>query len=108
MDATCPFVSKIHKLVYDASRDGHNIVIVGDEDHPEVMGIKGWCEGAAAVVDSAQKTMALSGDGFFIVCQTTIKKEMLDNVIDTLDRMGKTYTVGNTICSANCRKTGKL
>ena len=67
VDATCPFVSKIHRLVYEASRSGHDIIIVGDEDHPEVKGIKGWCDGKAFVVDSAEKARALTGDDFFIV-----------------------------------------
>ena len=54
VDATCPFVSKIHGLVSRASEDGYNIVIVGDENHPEVQGIKGWCKGEAMVIDSIE------------------------------------------------------
>ena len=42
-DATCPFVRKIHKLVEKHSREGRRIVIVGNDHHPEVEGIKGWC-----------------------------------------------------------------
>ena len=104
VDATCPFVSKIHRLVYEASRSGHDIIIVGDEDHPEVKGIKGWCDGKAFVVDSAEKARALTGDDFFIVCQTTIKKEILDCVIEALDENKKIYTVRNTICSATAER----
>ena len=73
VDATCPFVSKIHGLVSRASEDGYNIVIVGDENHPEVQGIKGWCKGEAMVIDSIEKAEKITEDNLFIVCQTTIK-----------------------------------
>ena len=44
VDATCPFVKKIHDIVERESREGKQIVIVGNDLHPEVEGIKGWCE----------------------------------------------------------------
>ena len=43
VDATCPFVKKIHKIVRDESQKGNYIIIIGDKNHPEVQGIKGWC-----------------------------------------------------------------
>lgn len=42
VDATCPFVKKIHRIVEKESMEGKHIVIIGDESHPEVQGIKGW------------------------------------------------------------------
>lgn len=104
VDTTCPFVGKIHRLVYEASSEGYNIVIVGNEDHPEVKGIKGWCAGKASVVDSAEKAGRLDGNDFFIVCQTTIKKELLESVLKELDSKGKRYRVNNTICSATAKR----
>ena len=44
VDATCPFVKKIHRIVEKESVEGKHIVIIGDESHPEVQGIKGWAE----------------------------------------------------------------
>ena len=42
LDATCPFVKKIHEIVRDASDRGEAVVIAGDREHPEVQGIRGW------------------------------------------------------------------
>lgn len=100
VDATCPFVSRIHGLVSKASGEGYNIVIVGDENHPEVQGIKGWCRDGAVILDSAEKAEGVVYDNLFIVCQTTIKKELLDSVVEVFNRRNKTFTVQNTICSA--------
>ena len=58
VDATCPFVKKIHRIVERESRDGKHIIIIGDELHPEVQGIKGWAENGVTViktVEDAQK-----------------------------------------------------
>ena len=55
VDATCPFVKKIHTLAAEASENGYHIIIVGDENHPEVKGIKGWCCGNSTIVDSAER-----------------------------------------------------
>ena len=104
VDATCPFVSKIHGLVSRASEDGYNIVIVGDENHPEVQGIKGWCKGEATVIDSIEKAEKIAEDNLFIVCQTTIKEELLYSVVDVFTKKNKVFTVKNTICSATERR----
>lgn len=104
VDATCPFVSKIHGLVSRASKDGYNIVIVGDENHPEVQGIKGWCKGEATVIDSVEKAEKITEDNLFIVCQTTIKEELLYSVVDVFTKKNKVFTVKNTICSATERR----
>ena len=52
VDATCPFVRKIHKIVERESKAGRHIIIVGNDTHPEVEGIKGWCEGPVTVISS--------------------------------------------------------
>ena len=100
-DATCPFVAKIHKLVYDTDK---KVIIVGDKNHPEVMGIFGWCRKPAAVVSSYEEAAALEDDDFFVVTQTTIREEMLNDVISALEENGKTYQVTNTICSATSKR----
>ena len=100
IDATCPFVSKIHALVSDAAKEGYQVVIVGDKDHPEVKGIKGWSGENAIIVNSPEEAKMITEDNLFIVCQTTIKKEMLDSIVEVLDKLNKKYTVKNTICNA--------
>ena len=110
VDATCPFVSKIHSLAADASGKGLNVVIVGDAAHPEVKGIKGWCSGEALIVNSGEEAAAIKADNLFIVCQTTIRKELLDEIVQVLEASGKKFIVKNTICNAtamrqkNCSK----
>ncbi|MGN1415165.1 MAG: bifunctional 4-hydroxy-3-methylbut-2-enyl diphosphate reductase/30S ribosomal protein S1 [Anaerovoracaceae bacterium] len=100
VNATCPFVSKIHTLVRQAWEDGYQVVIVGDRNHPEVRGIAGWCGNQARIVASAREADLLEEDNLFLVCQTTIRKETLEAVTDVLNKKGKNFTVRNTICNA--------
>ena len=55
IDATCPFVARIHDLVRTAKEKGKQVVIVGDENHPEVQGINGWCGDSAIIVSTPQE-----------------------------------------------------
>ena len=55
VDATCPFVKKIHTIVQDESQKGNRIIIVGNKDHPEVEGIIGWCETKSYTVQSVSE-----------------------------------------------------
>ena len=101
IDATCPFVAKIHKLVHETEKQ---VVIVGDAQHPEVMGIFGWCRKPAIVVSSYEEAAAVSEDDFFVVTQTTIREAMLNDVIKAFEDNGKTFDVNNTICSATSKR----
>ena len=101
IDATCPFVAKIHKLVHETDKQ---VVIVGDAQHPEVMGIFGWCRKPAIVVSSYEEAAAVSEDDFFVVTQTTIREAMLNDVIRAFEDNGKTFEVNNTICSATSKR----
>ena len=100
VDATCPFVNKIHKLVFDANAEGKAIVIVGDKVHPEVVGINGWCENKAYIVNSGEEAALVKEERVFLVCQTTIKKELLDEIIAVLTENKVEIEVNNTICNA--------
>ncbi len=101
IDATCPFVTKIHNLVYET---GRQVVIVGDSEHPEVMGISGWCRKPAVIVGSYDEAMQINEDELFIVTQTTIKESMLAEVIKALEEQHKDFIVNNTICSATSKR----
>ncbi len=100
IDATCPFVNKIHTLVYEAYLQNKCIVIVGDEKHPEVIGINGWCENSAIILDSEEKAAKVKRSPVFLVCQTTIKKELLDKIISVLKCNHIEVEINNTICNA--------
>lgn len=100
VDTTCPFVKKIHKLVCEAKKDGYAILIIGDRNHPEVIGINGWCDNSAIIVNSAKEAALLTDETFFVVAQTTVRKELLDEIIGVLERNGRRLTINNTICNA--------
>jgi len=100
IDATCPFVTKIHRLVRDARDAGKQVMIVGDKGHPEVIGINGWCDNEAFIVNSEAEAEEFTGSDAFVVCQTTLKEELLDTVVKTLERKNVQLEVVNTICNA--------
>ncbi len=97
IDATCPFVEKIHRLVSETDKQ---VIIVGDDSHPEVIGIAGWCNSPAIVLDSGNSAKALQDEEYFIVTQTTIRQEVLDEVVETIEAKGFAYELHNTICNA--------
>ena len=73
VDCTCPFVHHVHQIVHDFSRDGSPVIILGDEGHPEIQGILGWCQGEKYVIQGALDIAALpdSAAEAMVVCQTT-------------------------------------
>ena len=113
VDATCPFVKKIHDLVEEAYGKGYRIIILGDAQHPEVRGINGWCENSALVGPTAEAAREIKEDKLFVVCQTTIRRELLDEVSAVLRSEGKQAEIHNTICGAttlrqnSCMKLAK-
>ena len=103
LDGTCPFVKKIHKLVYAANEKGDHIIIVGNRVHPEVMGINGWCENSAIVLDTVAEAKALeldAGQPYTLVVQTTFREGLFLEIVSVLQEKTSRLTVHNTICSA--------
>lgn len=100
VDATCPFVARIHQLVNKAFREGSPIIIVGDRSHPEVIGINGWCENKAFIAHSAEDAKKFDAKEAFLVCQTTLNENVLAEVVSTLQERGVKLDIQNTICSA--------
>lgn len=102
IDLTCPFVSKIHKIVKEHYKKGCQIVIVGDKNHPEVMGINGWCDNSAIIIDDPNEQVDenLAEKAVCIVAQTTIKKEIFVQIVQTLKKTCKSTLIFDTICSA--------
>ena len=103
VDATCPFVLKIHKIVKDASAEGDQIVIIGNEKHPEVEGIMGWSETPVHVVDTVEKAEKLKLDkskNVRVVSQTTFNYKKFQDIVEIIAKKGYDITVLNTICNA--------
>ncbi|MDR1136397.1 MAG: bifunctional 4-hydroxy-3-methylbut-2-enyl diphosphate reductase/30S ribosomal protein S1 [Clostridiales Family XIII bacterium] len=104
IDATCPFVKRIHNLVKGAYEDGYKIVVAGDRGHPEVQGINGWCGDEAVIINSIAEASEIRGEKIFAVSQTTAIRERFDGIIKTLLDGGNEVVVNNTICDATVRR----
>jgi len=100
IDATCPFVKRIQQLVREAKNNGYHIVVVGDKNHPEVIGINGWCDNEAQVVSNLEEAKKIKEDNLFIVAQTTITSELFNEIAYYLNSEKKETVVYNTICHA--------
>ena len=103
VDATCPFVKKIHRTVEKESAAGRQIIIIGNDNHPEVEGIKGWCRHPALVIESAEQAEALNlpeGPKVCVVSQTTFNYKKFKDLVEILDKKRYDRIVVNTICNA--------
>lgn len=103
LDGTCPFVKKIHNIVHEKLPNGMGIIIVGDGTHPEVIGINGWCENAAVILEDeeAAKTKEIpEKDRYAVVVQTTFRQAKFDKILEILQDRGVNMEIHNTICSA--------
>ncbi len=105
LNATCPFVSKIHRYVEDYSNRGYNIIIIGSPKHPEVCGIKGWASKESRVtiinsIEDAEKFSDKCEKKLCIVSQTTFNYNKFQDLVEIIDKKGYDITVLNTICNA--------
>ena len=103
VDATCPFVLKIHNIVKRQSEAGAQIVIIGNENHPEVQGIMGWCVNTPVVIDTAEKAENLRLDcdkNVCIVSQTTFNYNKFKELVEIIEKKGYNTIISNTICNA--------
>ena len=105
LNATCPFVSKIHRYVEDYSSKGYDIIIVGSPKHPEVCGIKGWADEKCHVTiinspEDAENYMKNSTKKLCIVSQTTFNYNKFQDIVEIIAKKGYDIVVLNTICNA--------
>lgn len=103
IDTTCPFVRKIHKIVKECYKKGYSIIVIGDRNHPEVIGINGWCENSAIVIKNLDELNEITFDKskqYCVVAQTTINLDLYKQVIDILSKEIEGVLFNNTICSA--------
>ena len=103
IDATCPFVKRIHRIVEKESGNGRRIIIIGNDGHPEVEGIKGWSKTSAVVVESpeqAQNFEAKKDEKLCIVSQTTFNYKKFQDLVEIFRKKGYDIIVANTICNA--------
>lgn len=101
-DATCPYVKKIQNTVSSYASKGYNIIIVGNKTHPEVVGINGWCDDKAIIIDHPDQLDGLIlGDApTCVVAQTTFSIKQWEAISGKLKEMVPDINVFNTICLA--------
>ena len=103
VDATCPFVKKIHNIVAEQSAAGRHVIIVGDAKHPEVQGIRGWGDANTKVIDSYEEfeNLAISPKvQLCLVAQTTFNYNKFQELVEKISRTSYDINVLNTICNA--------
>ncbi len=103
IDATCPFVKRIHKIVGEESAKGKSIIVVGSKSHPEVEGIVSYAGESVYVIESPEKAKEFDGDKsleYTVVSQTTFNRKKFQETIEILNNYGYNINVVNTICNA--------
>src|SRR5699024_4067032 len=101
VDATCPFVCKIHRIVEKAGKEGKQIVITGSAEHPEVEGVRGWCCGKVTIISDASQLDEIDWkQPACMVSQTTFNYKKFQDVVEIIEKKGYDIEVCNTICNA--------
>ncbi len=106
VDATCPFVARIHKIAYERSLEGCTVLVAGDEKHPEVIGIRAHCQGESFAFTSPQELEKLAAQHglaqkkIAVLAQTTFNKAIWDECSSLAKQLLPQAEVFDTICSA--------
>ena len=103
IDATCPFLKKIHRIVSEQNENGRRVIIVGNGKHPEVEGIKGWGNDDTLVIETAEefeKLQISDGEKLCIVAQTTFNYNKFQDLVEKISKTRYDILVLNTICNA--------
>ncbi len=108
IDATCVKVKKIHKIVEEYKNKGYDIIITGDKNHPEVLGILGWCGNNAAVIESPEELLELELDShkkYCMVSQTTFNTDTFRKIENSINVNNiQNIEIYNTICDATRKR----
>lgn len=106
VDAACPSVARVHRLVADYSRDGGTVIIAGEADHPEVRATAAWGTGGPVVI--VERAEDVPGrewpDRALLVAQTTLTKPIFAEIVEALKARIADLTVADTICNATAAR----
>ena len=106
IDATCPFVEKIHRIVQKAEREGRRCLIIGTPEHPEVQAIASFCTGPVVLQSAEELQKWLDFDGtrrdlpLTMVCQTTGTQKNWDSCREIAKKICTNLEIFDTICRA--------
>lgn len=111
IDATCPFVSKIHRIVYENSAEGDIILLAGDRHHPEVQGILSNCKGSCYTFNDEHELTEIlkiipkeNNNGVCVVAQTTFNEEIWKKCLKILKKVYTNAKIFDTICNATSKR----
>lgn len=104
VDATCPFVKRVHKAVERLSADGYEVVVVGERHHPEVVATLAHAAGSRAVPTADEARTMDFGPRVGIVVQTTQSEAVLESVVSVIDDGSREVKLINTICEATAQR----
>ncbi|MCF7794158.1 MAG: 4-hydroxy-3-methylbut-2-enyl diphosphate reductase [Candidatus Cloacimonetes bacterium] len=100
INATCPYVSKAQEQAQILSKEGYQVIIMGDKDHPEVKALRSYLDGEVIIVENASELPAKKFGKIGIICQTTRNITDLENLVQKLISQSHEIRVINTICNA--------
>ena len=106
VDATCPKVAHVQRIVARAEEEGRQAVMIGDPAHPEVRGVAGWCERLVVLSgpeDAAKWVETAPGEtlaGVTVVSQTTLRREVWESSLKILKKECTNPKIFDTICDA--------
>ena len=103
VDATCPFVKRIHNIVEEQGKEGRDIIIIGNPEHPEVQGIQGWCLTPSTVIHTVDEAVSFSQQNdkkLCIISQTTFNYIKFKELVEILCKKGYDINCINSICNA--------
>ncbi len=105
IDATCPYVKRIHETVKAHSEAGNEIIIIGEREHPEVVGTNGWSGDRAHILYSSEDVEALPHmEKACVVAQTTITPEKWDQIVSALKTRVDDPYLFDTICQTTVKR----
>jgi 4-hydroxy-3-methylbut-2-enyl diphosphate reductase len=109
LDATCPFVRRAQLVAKKFHEENYEVVICGDPEHAEVIGINAWTDDSAKIINNANEVKNLEFQGAVgVLSQTTQKKEFLDSVARELAKKTKKLVIENTICLDSSTKQAEV
>jgi 4-hydroxy-3-methylbut-2-enyl diphosphate reductase len=110
VDATCVFVKKVHKIVKKYDALGYQIIILGNRNHPEIIGINGWCKNEASIISTLEelKCLDLTTKPICVVAQTTLNTDLWAVLTEYIKETATEYKLYNTICSATKQRQDEV
>ena len=109
IDATCPKVARVQSIIKKHADQGDRVVIVGDREHPEVIGLNGYADGTASLVEKDADVESIpSAHRLCVVAQTTQSRERFERIVARIRERFSDISVFNTICDSTEKRQAEI